>query len=314
MRLFRKGDNGWIWLIFLQESCWFGLYLPESAASLSDTEGSEATNLPGSKLIWWSPLLPHSSYWSPNTVLRILRTLTLQELHLRLSVEFHFLETGIIIKRHANIEGLTDAATIWCSAAIGMAAGAGLYWLAILASILLVIGTNVLHLLEKNHRDRQDSYMITCDSIDALNQLIQENQSSMSWHRVEKHGKKEYLIRLQMDFENKDVREKWETEIFSNPSVSSFRFLYPTDWYCYYSQFLIHTDDLVICAAFSYEKESINLIAILELLKWAASSEAFDRNRPFLLPDHSSRYVLIKSFYVWWIGFIIDQIIQFIYD
>ncbi len=140
-----------------------------------------------------------------------------------------FLGTGIIIKRHANIEGLTDAATIWCSAAIGMAAGAGLYWLAILASILLVIGTNVLHLLEKNHRDRQDSYMITCDSIDALNQLIQENQSSMSWHRVEKHGKKEYLIRLQMDFENKDVREKWETEIFSNPSVSSFRFLYPTD-------------------------------------------------------------------------------------
>lgn len=140
-----------------------------------------------------------------------------------------FLGTGIIIKRHANIEGLTDAATIWCSAAIGMAIGAGMYGLGFLASLLLVIATNILHRLEKRHRDRQDAYMITLNSLEALNRLIEENETAISWHRIEKHSKNEYLIRMQMDFKNRTARERWESSVFSNPSVSSFRFLYPTD-------------------------------------------------------------------------------------
>lgn len=140
-----------------------------------------------------------------------------------------FLGTGIIIKRHANIEGLTDAATIWCAAAIGMAAGAGMYTLGFFASLLLVIGTNALYRLEKNHRDRQDSYMITLDSLEALNQFVQDNKSAISWHRIEKHSKKEYLLRVQMDFDNKAARKQWEEKVFSNPAVSSFRFLYSAD-------------------------------------------------------------------------------------
>lgn len=40
-----------------------------------------------------------------------------------------FLGAGIIMTRHGAIHGLTTAATIWETAAIGMACGAGMWWL-----------------------------------------------------------------------------------------------------------------------------------------------------------------------------------------
>ena len=47
-----------------------------------------------------------------------------------------FLGAGIILTRHGAIRGLTTAATIWETAAIGMACGAGLWWLALAGTIL----------------------------------------------------------------------------------------------------------------------------------------------------------------------------------
>ena len=39
-----------------------------------------------------------------------------------------FLGAGVILHRGTNVKGLTTAATIWCSAALGCLAGFGLYW------------------------------------------------------------------------------------------------------------------------------------------------------------------------------------------
>ncbi|HBK93500.1 MAG TPA: magnesium transporter MgtC, partial [Porphyromonadaceae bacterium] len=38
-----------------------------------------------------------------------------------------FLGAGVILHRGINVQGLTTAATIWCSAALGSLAGLGLY-------------------------------------------------------------------------------------------------------------------------------------------------------------------------------------------
>lgn len=46
-----------------------------------------------------------------------------------------FLGGGTIIKRHDDIEGLTSAATIWFTGAIGIAIGAGALWVALLGVI-----------------------------------------------------------------------------------------------------------------------------------------------------------------------------------
>ena len=54
-----------------------------------------------------------------------------------------FLGAGAILHRHGGIEGLTTAATIWVTAGIGLAAGAGLYIIApavtAMALIILIL-------------------------------------------------------------------------------------------------------------------------------------------------------------------------------
>jgi len=51
-----------------------------------------------------------------------------------------FLGAGAIIRGGEGIvAGLTTAATIWSVAGIGLAAGAGLYWIAVVATALILI-------------------------------------------------------------------------------------------------------------------------------------------------------------------------------
>ncbi len=50
-----------------------------------------------------------------------------------------FLGAGAILHRRQNVEGLTTAATIWVVAAIGLAAGAGLYIIAPVTAIITLI-------------------------------------------------------------------------------------------------------------------------------------------------------------------------------
>lgn len=50
-----------------------------------------------------------------------------------------FIGAGVIFKDNISITGLTTAAVIWVAAAIGMVAGAGDYWLALLLSLIVLI-------------------------------------------------------------------------------------------------------------------------------------------------------------------------------
>jgi putative Mg2+ transporter-C (MgtC) family protein len=54
-----------------------------------------------------------------------------------------FLGAGVIFKEGLNIRGLNTAATLWCSAAVGLLAGMGLIGYAALCAVL-VVGSNVV--------------------------------------------------------------------------------------------------------------------------------------------------------------------------
>lgn len=54
-----------------------------------------------------------------------------------------FLGAGIIFKEGGDVYGLTTAATVWCSAAIGCFAGAGLYAETVIG-VLVIISINLL--------------------------------------------------------------------------------------------------------------------------------------------------------------------------
>ncbi len=54
-----------------------------------------------------------------------------------------FLGAGIIFKEGLNILGLTTAATVWCSAAVGSFAGAG-YYVETLIGVVAILTVNIL--------------------------------------------------------------------------------------------------------------------------------------------------------------------------
>jgi putative Mg2+ transporter-C (MgtC) family protein len=56
-----------------------------------------------------------------------------------------FLGAGAIMRTHSGVHGLTTAATVWVNAALGIAAGGGLYRVAVLGgtitiAVLLILG------------------------------------------------------------------------------------------------------------------------------------------------------------------------------
>ncbi|MCX6225675.1 MAG: MgtC/SapB family protein [Bacteroidia bacterium] len=54
-----------------------------------------------------------------------------------------FLGAGVILHQGINIQGLTTAATIWCSSGIGCLAAAG-YYAEVAVSVVAVVLVNVL--------------------------------------------------------------------------------------------------------------------------------------------------------------------------
>ena len=59
-----------------------------------------------------------------------------------------FLGAGVIFKENTRVQGLTTAASIWVTAAIGMGIGGGYYWAGIIGSGFTLISLNLLTFLE----------------------------------------------------------------------------------------------------------------------------------------------------------------------
>jgi putative Mg2+ transporter-C (MgtC) family protein len=65
-----------------------------------------------------------------------------------------FLGGGAILHYRGNVRGLTTAASLWAVSAIGMAAGAGLYVVAVGGAVLVVVTLDLLDRLEAYARRR----------------------------------------------------------------------------------------------------------------------------------------------------------------
>lgn len=109
-----------------------------------------------------------------------------------------FLGGGIIFKEGVSVRGLTTAATVWCSSAIGALAAGGFFYetllgtLAILAvNIILIPMNDFIHTLrnkqaEKHHSDAENEWYMPKRSIQTLSDYAPRPQS----HRWIKIGKK----------------------------------------------------------------------------------------------------------------------------
>src|ERR1035437_9203060 len=59
-----------------------------------------------------------------------------------------FLCAGVIMQQGATVHGINTAATVWCSAAVGVLAGLGMILWASAVTVLIVLANVVLHYVE----------------------------------------------------------------------------------------------------------------------------------------------------------------------
>jgi putative Mg2+ transporter-C (MgtC) family protein len=107
-----------------------------------------------------------------------------------------FIGAGVIFKDGFSVNGLTTAAVIWISAAIGMVVGAGSYPLALISTVVTLFILILFHLLEdyvdKIHHERILSLVFDSadhDNLQAIQDLIKnQHLDSKVWQVGKKDG------------------------------------------------------------------------------------------------------------------------------
>lgn len=85
-----------------------------------------------------------------------------------------FIGAGTIILNKQMVRGLTTAAGIWATAGIGLAIGTGMYWLGISATVLTLIGLEVLTYFFKNVARKNITIEFSTDNEKTLDFLIKK--------------------------------------------------------------------------------------------------------------------------------------------
>lgn len=94
-----------------------------------------------------------------------------------------FLGAGVIFFRRENLRGLTTAAGIWATAAIGMAVGAGLPIVAAVATILLLGIQMLLHSKIVLRKSRKHMLFVKFAYSDGIKDMLMTHFGCDSFHR-----------------------------------------------------------------------------------------------------------------------------------
>lgn len=77
-----------------------------------------------------------------------------------------FLGAGAILKQGANVQGLTTAASIWATAAVGMSVGTGAWFLALLATLFIWFVLAVIDRVKKADKRRKRAQRTEQQAVD----------------------------------------------------------------------------------------------------------------------------------------------------
>ncbi len=137
-----------------------------------------------------------------------------------------FLGGGVIFKDGLTITGITTATTIWISAELGMAVGAGEYFIAIVGSgVVLIVLTameKVQGVVERIHQSR--TYRITFQQKQALDQVVEKSLRELKLGFKKRRDYKDGLsFILIYEIYGRDRQlEEFNKMLKDNPEVISF--------------------------------------------------------------------------------------------
>ncbi|HYI76014.1 MAG TPA: MgtC/SapB family protein [Chryseolinea sp.] len=139
-----------------------------------------------------------------------------------------FLGAGVIFKDGLSINGITTATTIWIAAALGMAVGAGEYFIALVGSVVVLIVLslfeNIQRLVVRMHQAR--SYKITYEEdgsfIAALEKEIKK--LNLRFHKArDVKNENDYMVLYEV-FGREEKLETLNVFLKSVPQVKSYEY------------------------------------------------------------------------------------------
>ncbi len=122
-----------------------------------------------------------------------------------------FLGAGVIfIRKNLSIRGLTTAAGIWATAAVGMAVGAGMYVVGLFATAVIIIVQYSLHkwcigIEKETFQLNEVSIHVNCDheGASALRRRLEQYNMQVNFCEISQHSPGQYSLNLSVALENK---------------------------------------------------------------------------------------------------------------
>jgi putative Mg2+ transporter-C (MgtC) family protein len=105
-----------------------------------------------------------------------------------------FLGAGVIFKDDNRVKGLTTAATIWVTAALGMGVGGGYYWICVAGAGLTLVALMLLVKLEDwiEQMNQNRHYKIVCrykeEKLSKYEDMFREHHLRFSRNKQRKNG------------------------------------------------------------------------------------------------------------------------------
>ena len=115
-----------------------------------------------------------------------------------------FLGAGAILKYGTSVRGLTTAASLWATAAVGMAAGAGAWVVAVVSTVLVVLSLGPLNWAITKlqlHRDNVFRLRVMAGRLDALgviSRTLTASRAEIAGVSTQRLGKGRYEIELDL--------------------------------------------------------------------------------------------------------------------
>jgi putative Mg2+ transporter-C (MgtC) family protein len=139
-----------------------------------------------------------------------------------------FLGAGVIFKDGLTINGITTATTIWIAAALGMAVGAGEYFIALIGSVVVLIVLslfeNIQRIIVRLHQAR--SYKITFEEDETFIPTLEKeiNKLQLQFHKTrDVKNENDYGVVYEV-YGREDKLETLNVFLKSMPQVKSYEY------------------------------------------------------------------------------------------
>ena len=125
-----------------------------------------------------------------------------------------FIGAGTIIFQKHVVRGLTTAAGLWVTSAIGMTVGAGLYTLALASTILVLLCMEALNFVARRFGMKRLMVTFSTEDHATVRQILQQLQDngvdfdSYEMHRDQQADGQQYQVTLELKIKRNNYRER----------------------------------------------------------------------------------------------------------